>query len=177
MTLEEFQKKIKKDYIFDKFFNYFFAILFTFIGLIFSFGFVKMAIDSGFEKILIILFVFILWSGFTTYVGIMGFINIPKLTELHKIPNKSIEQGKNRIIKVAQKLKIDIIESDSNTIQCSTSMGWFTGAKDILFFIDENNIYLNIQPSNSHTATYLGGYYSCKKFFKKIETEFTSLDS
>lgn len=135
-----------------------------------------MAINSVFHKVLIIYMGFILISGLFTYIGIIGFINTPKLTEIHKIPNINIEQGKNRITKVAEKLKIYIITSESNTIKCSTRIGWFTGAKDIIFFIDENNIYLNIQPS-TQSVTYLGGYYSCKKFFKKIEIEFINIHS
>lgn len=171
MSIEGFQKKIEKDYIFDKYWNYFFAVFFLFAGLFLLYKslLTNWASEHGMSSGLYICTLIL--SFVLIYLGVIGFFNTPKLTQIYSLPTNGIDEGKERIFSVAQNLKIKLFPSEEhpNVIKGAT-YGLFIQGKDLLFFVDEKNIYVNIQQRNYKGPTYLG-INSTKKLYRKIEEE------
>lgn len=169
MSIESFQEKIEKDYLFDKYCNYFFSIFFLFGGLFFLY---KSTLTNWAEQLSVGLYIWILIFAFILiYMGAIGFYNTPKLTQIYRLPNNGIDEGKARIHSIAQRLKIKLFPSEEhpNIIKGST-YGLFIQGKDLLFFVDEYNIYINIQQRNYSGPNYMG-MRSTKKLFRKINEE------
>lgn len=172
MSIESFQEKIEKDYLFDKYWNYFFAVFFLFSGLFLLYkslltNWVSEHDMSSGLYICTLMLTFVL-----IYLGVIGFFNIPKLTQVYRLSNNGIDEGKARVFSVAQNLKIKLFSSAEHPdIIKGATYGLFIQGKDLLFFVDENNIYINIKQRNYNGPTYMG-VLSSKKLFRKIKEEF-----
>lgn len=105
MTLIEFQKKVKKDYLFDKVWNYIYSMMFLGIGIYFLFEIFftdwSQNMTSGSVTSIVLMSFFIL------SIGIVGIIRTPKLAQIHKISiNGDLQINKEKILEFSRQNKL-----------------------------------------------------------------------
>lgn len=106
------------------------------------------------------------------YLGILGFLRTPLLSQINVIPiNASFQNKKEKILEVSRKNNLFLLPNvnDNNILRFETKNLIFE-KREIIFFIDENGIYLNIQQRNWNGPTFMG-YNGSKKIMQKLKME------
>lgn len=170
MTSRDFEEYIKKEYVFDKIFDYFLATFWTVGGILM---FYKTALTNWSKNLGVGLFIYsLIFCLYVIYFGIVGFLRIPRVPEIHFIPNKKGQKDSERkIFELKEKLNLSEFPSEEKgSILNFRTKKMLRPNKEIYFYIDDKGIYFNVQHINSRDPKY--NYFpSTKKLINKIKTE------
>lgn len=161
MTSEEFKERIKKDYLLDKYSNYFFAFSSLLAGFFFLY---KLVLTEWSRNLSLSLFTFILiLSMYLIYIGIVGFIRTPNLANVDLIINDSnLDMNKNLVLEISKKLNFRLLISENNNILKFETTNLLLEKQDLIFLINSEGIFLNIQQRNWNGPTFIGHLGSIK---------------
>ncbi len=173
MTVQEFQSKINKEYLCDKYWNYFFACFAFCGGLFFIY---KLLLTKWSENLSVTLFIFtLLFSFYLVYLGIIGFLRTPILNQIKIISNNpDIETNKINIFKAAKKLNLHNIPCENEFLIKFETKNFLFEKRDLILFVNDKGIYANIQQRNHNGPTFQG-YNGSIKILKKLKTEIKRL--
>lgn len=172
MTLQEFELKIRKSLVFDRWFDYIFAFIMGCIGIwcLYKMTFTDWLLGKG-QDIKILAFLF---SIFVLYISVLGFIRIPKLEEIHQVYwGKNIEENYKKLCIVTEKLGLELIDKKENYCLFYKKHFW-TGGKEIHILINNSGIWINLQYFRKSSISY-SGYKGLIKLKNNIEKEFEYL--
>ena len=173
MTVQEFQSKINKEYLWDKYWNYIYAFL-TLNGGFFIIY--KLLLTKWAENFSISLFIFsLLFSFYLVYLGIIGFLRTPILDQIKIISNNTdIETNKINIFKAAKKLNLHYIPCENEFLIKFETKNFLFEKRDLILFVNDKGIYANIQQRNWSGPTFQG-YNDSIKILEKLKTEIKRL--
>ncbi|AZI20480.1 hypothetical protein [Chryseobacterium taklimakanense] len=166
MTSEQFIEKIKKEYIFDRFFNYVFAIGSLLGGFFLLY---KILLTEWSKNFSLGLFIFtIILTISLMYIGVTGLMRTPNLADVDLIRRDSnVENNRNLVLEISKKLNLRLLPTENNDILKSETKNLFFEKRDLVFFINSEGIFLNIQQRNWDGPTFMG-YFGTIKLKNKI---------
>lgn len=144
-TLAEFEEKIKKEYSWTKKESYIFAIINGIISLGLIFLFFETLKKEVYEATFLILIV-ALYAG---YISIIGIIRIPKIPKIYQIySGGDFDTNVQKMFSITKKLKLKEGTYDKNIYTYYSRNIWLSN-REILFFINEEGVWINIQWTDS----------------------------
>jgi hypothetical protein len=170
MTLLQFKKYLDQEYLFDKVLDYILAVLILSCGLFLIYE--SLLTDWSNQLSLGLFISTLLLATYCVYFGIVGFLRIPNVTQIHSIINNDgRENNRKRVYDLAKKFNLFTYpyEIRDNIIMFDTKKILF-GNKELFFYYNDKGIYFNVQHKNYRDPKY-GYYYSTKKLTNRIISE------
>ncbi len=170
MTLVQFKKYLDQEYLFDKVLDYILAVLMLSCGLFFIYK--ALLTDWANQLSLGLFFLILLLATYCVYFGIVGFLRIPNVTQIHAILNNAGRvNNRKRVYDLAKNFNLFTYphEIRDDIIMLGTKKILF-GNKELFFYYNDKGIYFNVQHKNYRDPKY-GYYYSTKKLTNRIISE------